>query len=148
TGLSAGTATITGAYMGFMASGTVTVTAATLTSIEVTPPTFALRVGESQGLNATALYSDGTTRNVTGMATWSSSNQMVADVSNAGGGGPGGGGGRGTVAALSAGSVTITANFMGLTATSVGTITDATLVSLQVTPVNLTLPKGESRQYQ
>jgi len=140
TGLSAGTATITGAYMGFMASGTVTVTDGTLTGISVAPVVLALRVGEMQGLQATALYSDGSTRNVTGMSTWTSSNQTVADVTNQGG--------RGQVTGLSDGSATITATFMGFTATSAVSVTSAKLTSIQVTPINATLPKGTVQQYQ
>lgn len=140
TALSAGTATITGTYMGFSASGTVMVTAGTLTGISVAPPILALRVGEVQGLQATAIYSDGTARNVTGMATWTSSNQMVADVTNQGG--------RGQVTGLADGQTTITATFMGFTATSAVTVTAAKLIEIQVTPFNATLPKGSTVQYQ
>jgi uncharacterized protein YjdB len=147
TAVGAGTAAITGVYMGLTATASLTVTAAgMLTGISVSPPLVSLRVGEMQGLQATALFSDGSTRNVTGMTTWQSSDQTVADVSNAGGGM--GGGTRGQVTGLAAGSVTITATYMGLTSTASVTVTAATLLSVQVTPANATMPKGNTQQYQ
>ena len=42
----------------------MTVSDAKLTGISVSPTTLALRVGESQALQATALYSDGSSRDV------------------------------------------------------------------------------------
>jgi uncharacterized protein YjdB len=135
TALSAGTATITGSYMGMSASGFVTVSDAKLTGISVSPPALALRVGETQGLQAIALYSDGSTRNVTGMAVWTSSDQTVADVTNTAMGG-----GRGRVTALAAGSVTITATFMGFEGTSSVRVSEPTLTEIQVTPTNPTIP--------
>ncbi|HXU80444.1 MAG TPA: Ig-like domain-containing protein [Polyangia bacterium] len=145
TAIGAGTATITGTYMGLSASGTVTVSAGTLTGISVSPPTLSLRVGQSQGLQVTALFSDGTSRNVTGMSTFLSSDQMVADVSN--GGGPGGGM-RGQVTGLGQGDATITVTFMGFTATVPVSVAQVKVMEIQVTPTNPTVPIGVVQPFQ
>jgi hypothetical protein len=57
-------------------------------------------VGATSQFTATATLSDGTTRNVTGESSWTSSNQAIAAVSSAG-----------VVAAMSGGAVTITATY-------------------------------------
>src|SRR5207244_12249719 len=80
----------------------------------------------------------------TGMSTWMSSNQMVADVSNAGG--PGGG--RGSVTALAPGTATITATYMGVSSTAMVTVSSATLTSIQVTRANPSIPKGNVQPFQ
>jgi uncharacterized protein YjdB len=133
-------ATISAAYMGMMASAQVTVTDATLTRISVAPVTAGLRVGQSQGFTATGVYSDGTTRNVTGMAVWSSSAITIASVSNQGGN-------RGQVTALAAGTATITATFMTMTDAGTVTVTAPKLVSIGVTPLASHLLVGQTAQF-
>src|SRR5439155_297351 len=70
TALKAGTTTITATYMSMMASTTVTVTGATVQSIQVSPVNPMITKGGTVQLQAVAIYSDNTSRNVTGMATW------------------------------------------------------------------------------
>jgi hypothetical protein len=70
----------------------------TVTQVTVTGTTPS--VGATSQFTATATISDGTTRNVTGESSWTSSNQGIAVVS-----------GTGTVAAMSSGEVTITATY-------------------------------------
>jgi hypothetical protein len=135
TAIKPGTAKISATYMGITGSATVTVTDATLTTIQVTPFNETISVGEPLRFVATALYSDGTNTAVTGMATWQSSNDMVAGVSNAGGS-------RGLATALAKGTTTISATFMGVTGSTTLTVTDATITKIQVTPFAPTLPEG------
>jgi hypothetical protein len=139
-----GTTTITATFMGLTDSTILTCTPPRmLTDLQVTPFAVSLTTGQTVQFQATAIYDDGSTQNVTGMTTWSSSNQMVADVRNMGGMG-----GRGQTTALSAGEATITGTYMGMSASGTVTVTAGVLTGLQVTPINATLPKGASQQYQ
>jgi uncharacterized protein YjdB len=133
TAVGTGSSTISATYQGVTGSTTLTVTSATVSSIEITPTNPTLSVNGTRQLTATAIYSDATTQDVTAQATWVSNDRTVAPVST-GGGGPGGGG-RGNVTAVAAGSATISATLNGLTATTVVTVTSATLVSIELTPV-------------
>jgi uncharacterized protein YjdB len=104
----AGSATITASYLGKSGTSTLTVSPATLSSIAITPNPVSLAKGASQQLAATGTYSDTTTRDLTGVATWLSSTATVAVVSNANGS-------RGLLTALGSGSSSVTAAFQGIT---------------------------------
>ncbi|MEZ9596421.1 Ig-like domain-containing protein, partial [Shewanella sp. 10N.261.52.F9] len=88
TGVAAGTVTITasGSANGteFTASAELTVTPATVTAIEVTPKVGKVPEGKTLAYTATALFSDGSTLDVTAetLVSWSSSNTAVATVDN------------------------------------------------------------------
>jgi trimeric autotransporter adhesin len=56
----------------------------TLTSLAVTPSTASLIVGQAQQLTATGTYGDGGTKDLTGSATWTTSDATVATVSAGG----------------------------------------------------------------
>jgi hypothetical protein len=104
----AGSATITATYLGVSGSSTVTVSPATLSSIQVSPNPQTVAAGASTQLSATGVYSDAKTYDLTNVATWLSSSASVAAVSNAAGS-------RGLVTGLSAGSTNVTAVFQGVT---------------------------------
>ncbi len=80
-GLSAGSTTITGT-IGSVSSpaATLTVTAATLKSIAVTPASATIANGTSLRFTATGTYSDSSTQNVTSSVAWSSSKTAVATI--------------------------------------------------------------------
>ena len=80
TGLTKGSTTITATLAGKMGSAQLTVTGPVLQSIQVTPFIANIRVSATQAFTATAIYSDGTTDDVTGDATWSISDQTVGSV--------------------------------------------------------------------
>lgn len=76
-----GTATISAASGGVTGSTTLTVTAAALTAITVTPADPMLGyAGATLQFKATGRYSDQSTRDLTGSATWSSSDSGVAVI--------------------------------------------------------------------
>src|ERR1700723_2654646 len=84
------------------ASTTLTVTSATLVSIEVTPTNPSVANGLTDTLQATGIYTDHSTHDLTSSVTWSSSVADVASVSNT----PGS---NGLATTATPGSTTITA---------------------------------------
>lgn len=114
--LSTGATTVKAAVGTISGSATLTVTAAALESITVSPANPTIAVGMTQQFTATGNYSNGSTQNLTGSATWSSSATSIATVSSAG---------LGT--GVSAGTATITA-----TAGSISGSTSATVVANSV----------------
>ena len=82
-GISPGTAFIQATYQGATGQARVTVTDATIASIELDPPVATALPLEKVEFEATGLFTDGTMREVTHYVTWTSTDQSVADVSNA-----------------------------------------------------------------
>jgi hypothetical protein len=123
-------------------SGTapLTVTAATLVSIAVTPTSPTVPDGDTEQFTATGTYTDGTHENLTSMVTWSSSSGTVAQVSNASGS-------NGLGTATAQGSTTVSAAFGGVSGSTPLTVSAATLVSLAITPPNPSIAKGTSEQF-
>jgi len=88
------------ATLGAVVSNTavLTVTNPVLQSIAVTPPNPSISVGDTEQFTATGTYSDGSTKDLTGSASWSSSNTAVATIAAGG-----------LATGVGAGSTTITA---------------------------------------
>ncbi len=140
-----GSATVSATYNGLSASTPVTVSGAVAVSLQVDPVDASLAVGATQQYQAVAIFSDGTSQNVTFQATWTSSDTTVAQIAT---GGPGpGGGGRGVAHALSPGATTITAQWNGLTGSTTLTVTSATVVSISVSPAARSVPAGTRIAY-
>ena len=100
--------------------------APTLLSIGVTPTNLTISMGGSQQFTATGTYSDGSTRNITSQATWTSSSSAVATI-----------GTSGLAAGISAGTTTISVTMGG----AIG----ATTLTVQAAPLVITttsLPNG------
>ena len=81
----AGTTTITATSGLITGSTTLTVTAAELVSIAVTPVDPGIANGTTQQFTATGTYTDTSTQNLTASVTWVVLGQGVATVSNSGG---------------------------------------------------------------
>ncbi|WP_115709447.1 Ig-like domain-containing protein [Legionella sainthelensi] len=139
-GTNTGTTTITAQYAGITGTTTLTVTAATLTAIDVTPVDPSIVNGTNQQFTAVGIFSNGTHLTITPFVTWSSSDTTKATISNA----PGS---HGLASAVGVGSTTITASVGSMSGSSTLTITAATLTSIEVTPVNTTLVTGSTLQY-
>jgi len=140
TPVAAGTTTITATFMGLTATTTLTVTNAVITSISVTPIAPVVPVGTVTQFTATAIFSDGTTQNVTGAATWVSSAPGVLAVTTVGGA-------RGRSTGVAAGTATVTATFMGISGSTTATVTNAVITSISVSPAGVTLAVGARRQF-
>ncbi len=119
-----------------------TVTAATVASIAIDPPSASMPEGTTRDFAATATFTDNSTQNVTTQATWGSSDRSVADVCNATSCTKGR-----VVANSDAGSADITAGFGGKMGTSTVTATAAVLQSIVVTPANATINQGSTQAY-
>ena len=138
TAVSVGTSGITAAMGPVQApQATLTVTAATLESITVSPATASIPSGNQQQYTATGLYSDGTMLNITGLVTWSSSLPVHASIDS-----------TGLATGISAGATTITAILSpGTPGMATLNVTAATLVSISVTPASASIPVGLTQQF-
>jgi uncharacterized protein YjdB len=139
TAVAAGTAVVTATFMGLSGSTTVTVSDAVIVQIVVSPAGLSLAVGSRQQATAQAVFSDGSSMDVTARATWVSTAPMVAGVSDAAAT-------RGLITAVAPGMATIQASLSGLTGSAAVVVSDATLTAIQVTPFNPILPVGFARQ--
>ena len=109
---------------------------ASLVSIAVTPANTSIAQVATQQFTATGTYSDSSTQNLTGLATWSSSSATVATITTGGlatGIGPGG-----TTIQATVGSISGSTNL---------TVTSPALVSIVVTPANPTVVAGATQQF-
>ncbi|MBA4697332.1 MAG: Ig-like domain-containing protein [Legionella sp.] len=78
-----GDTTITANYSGFSSSTNLHVTTASLVSIEIAPSNSSMDAETYLPFIATGHFSDGTEQDITGIVTWTSTNQNVATISNA-----------------------------------------------------------------
>ncbi|UNP88217.1 Ig-like domain-containing protein [Aeromonas encheleia] len=138
TGVTPGTATITGTLDGQSATLSVTVTNATLNvgGLTITVPPMTLAVGLTGQLAASGTYSDGTSADVTANVQWSS-DPAIATVSL-----------TGLVTAVAPGTATITGILDGQSATLSVTVTNATINAggLTITVPPMTLAAGQTGQ--
>ncbi len=113
-GVGAGVATITATLDGVSGSAALTVQAAAVTSIAVTPANASFDAGSTEQFTATAQYNNGSTANVTSSATWSSSDTSVATISA-----------TGLASGVAQGTTTVTAALNGQSASVTVTVTPA-----------------------
>ncbi|MDO6764076.1 Ig-like domain-containing protein [Agarivorans sp. 1_MG-2023] len=93
--------------------------------------------GFSQSLVATATLFDGSTRDVTHLVRWRSSNQTVVKVADQ------------KASAVAVGSADISAMLRGIESNQLSiNVTDAVLVQIQITPPLVSLPVGIVHNYQ
>lgn len=123
------------------ASAAMTVTEAELVGIVISPPSPSKAKGLTQQFTATGIFTDSTSQDLTSLATWVSSDTSVASISNAIGS-------AGLATALSTGSSDVYAVYNSRNSNTVSFgVTPATLVSLQLSPVNGSLAKGLTQQF-
>lgn len=106
-----------------------------LNSITVTPTSIFLKVGETKQFTASGTTVDGTTRDVTGTAKWTSSSTTAATVNSAG-----------MVTAVATGNSTITASQDGVNATGNVIVNSQALSSLAITPTSPSVGTGSTLQ--
>lgn len=133
-----GSTTITATVSGVVGTATLTVTAAVLDSIAVTPANASVPLGTLTQFTATGMYSDGSMQNLTSTATWSSSNTTTATITAAG-----------AVTALTLnGTTTITATSGTVNGSTGLTVVAATLTSIVLSGApTVTIADGTSYQF-
>jgi uncharacterized protein YjdB len=129
-----GTTTITAKFDGLSGTAVLTVTDPPISFVQVTPTNPNIPVQGAVQFTATAVFTDNSTRNVTGQATWSASDSTVAVVANSGAA-------IGRATGLGAGTATITATYRGTSGSSLLTVAQSVL-SIAVTPTNPTTVLG------
>ncbi|HRI49505.1 MAG TPA: Ig-like domain-containing protein, partial [Pseudomonadota bacterium] len=134
-GLGKGQTSISATLGTTVGSTTLTVSAAVLSAIELSPATQSLAAGTNLQLVATGVYSDSTTQDITSLVSWTSSDATLATVSS-------GAGSRGLARGVAPGPVTITAVLGAVSGTAALTITSATLSALAVTPATQVIASG------
>lgn len=131
TALTLGSVTISATSGSVTGSTTVNVQSAVLSSITVRPVKKKIAPFTSQQFQAIGTYTDGSTHNVTGQVSWTSSNTAVATI-----------GRSGRAKALTPGSTTITATLGSISGSSTLDVSNATIVSVSVTPSGRTIAVG------
>jgi len=106
-------------------------TAVTLTSLEISPPNPTVNIGVPLLLEITGVYSDGSTKDVSGSSTVTSSATSILTVSGT------------TLTGVKAGTATITATDQGKTATATVTVVATALQSISIQAV-APLPIGQT----
>ncbi|MCL1064566.1 Ig-like domain-containing protein [Shewanella benthica] len=115
----------------------VSVTDAILEKLVVSPVTATVAAGLTQTYEATGIFSDGTSKDLTKVSYWQSSEASIATLDR-----------KGVASSYSPGEVTVTARYIGFTATAKLTVTDAELSFIQVTPANVKVPAGTEGQFE
>jgi len=135
-GVGTGTSTIQAKSGSVTGSTTLTISAATLSSIAVTPANLSITKGATQQFTATGIFSDLSMQNITSTVTWSSSKASVATISAAG-----------LATAVATGSTTIQATSGSVSGSTGLNVTAATLQSIAVTPANPSITQGTNQQF-
>ncbi|MCE3285723.1 MAG: LigC protein, partial [Steroidobacteraceae bacterium] len=140
TTVGAGNTTVSAATGALNGQTTLTVTDATLVSIEVSPVAPSIANGRDQQFTATGLYSDNSTQDVTTQVTWSASNPAVATVSNAAGS-------NGLASAVGLGNTAVSAVSGAVSGETTLNVTAATLVSIEVSPAAPSIANGLAQEF-
>jgi len=137
TSLSVGSATMIATVEGISSSATLTVSKAAIASIAVDPSASSIALGSTTQLKATGTYTNHSTRDVTNIVTWKSSEPNIAIVSSAG-----------LAASRSIGKASITAASGSANASCQLTVLQAALVSISVGQDRSTVPLGVTAQFK
>src|SRR6266536_359524 len=136
TGVGIGVATITATSGSVSGTASLTISAATLVSIAVTPANSSMAVGTTKQFTATGTFTDSSTQDITAVAVWTSSTPTAATI-NA----------QGLASSVVTGTTTIGAAFGSVSGSTGLTVSTAHLVSIAVSPVNPRIAKGTSIKF-
>lgn len=113
----------------------ITLITGVLQSLTVSPSTRTIAKGTDTLFTATGAFSDGTTRNLTSTASWTSGSPSVASVD------------QGRATGLTVGTSTVTASFGNISATATVIVSDAELLRLRLSPVRSSIARGTSQSF-
>ncbi|MEC7307319.1 Ig-like domain-containing protein [Vibrio crassostreae] len=136
-GVDVGSTTVTATKDGITSNTVdVTVSAAVITSIQVTPSPVNVAKGQTQQLVAMATYSDTTSSDISSSVTWTPVDTTYVTVTSGG-----------LLSGVDVGSTTVTATKDGITSNTVDvTVSAAVITSIQVTPSPVNVAKGQTQQ--
>jgi hypothetical protein len=140
TALAVGSATISATHGSIWVTTTLSVTAAVLVSIDVDPYDAITVVGVTRQFVASGAYTDSTVQDLTQQVTWTSSTRTVATISNAAGS-------KGLATPARVGSTFISATLGSVRGSTTLTVSNATLVSITLTPTSPTVQVGKTLQF-
>ena len=110
-----------------------------VTELKIFPSESTVEIGEQVEVSAVVTYSDNTTEDVTDQTTWNSMLPTILSLSVS----PN----NSIILGVSTGIGMISANFQGLSSNAMVTVTNASLVGIEVTPVDHTMAVGVSRNF-
>jgi hypothetical protein len=131
-GLNTGVAQISAAYQGLTGNAAVTVGSAALLSIAVSGPQSSLPLGENETLSAIGTFSNGTTQDLTTIATWQSNPSTIVTIT------------QGNLSAVGKGTTQVSATYQTISGTMNVSVSAAVLVRLDINPDETSLPLGET----
>jgi hypothetical protein len=135
TGVKVGTASVNAKSVNVVGAGTLTVSAARLTSIAVTSGQATMPLGTSQQVTATGIYTDASTRDLTNSVSWSSASQQIVNISHGG-----------IAGAKALGTAVISATAFSIGGSLAITVSSPALASISISPLNPTVPLASSLQ--
>ncbi|WP_172380774.1 Ig-like domain-containing protein [Vibrio sp. Vb339] len=113
----------------------VNVTAAVITGIHVMPVTVNLAKEQEEQLIVTAMYSDGSSSNITKSTTWVSDNPSIVTVTH-----------DGLLTGVKQGVATLTVTMDGFTSNTVNiNVSSAVLASIDIAPSTFNMAKGQTQ---
>ncbi|MCP3687080.1 MAG: hypothetical protein GY784_01590, partial [Gammaproteobacteria bacterium] len=140
TGMSAGSVRLKASFSGFSVEQLVSVSQEELTGIEISPGRVSIAAGQQVLFYATAVFGNQTSRDITALVTWGSSDELVASIDN-----------RldhnGKATSFKPGTTGITATYSGHTTNVVLTVTDADLTNIAVSPASISLTQGMKHDF-
>ncbi len=140
TGIAAGSTVISALFFEVSAVADLEVTAATLVSVQVDPPSATVPVGTAGQLRLYARFSDDSQQDVTASATWQSSDETVVSIVTSGTD-------AGIATAMGVGNAMVSGTYQSLSSDSLIEVTQAELVELQITPRDTEVPLGNALAY-
>lgn len=134
-GLQTGSIQVTATSQGVTGSAPLQINGAVLQTLQITPLSPTLAKGLTLQLEATGRFSDGTTARLTDQVDWSSQSPEIAGVDE-----------TGLLTALGTGQTTLQARLGDVSDSTLLQVTGAELVSMNIEPVDPSLPDGLSLQ--
>lgn len=139
-GIASGTANVTATVGAVSATVLVTVTAAPLRALVITPAAITLDVGATTNARALGTFADGSSSDVTEQCAWLGAAPAIAGVSATSGT-------RGLVNGAAAGTTTITASLQGIQATASVTVRTPVTYVLQILPSTASIRVGSTQAF-
>jgi trimeric autotransporter adhesin len=134
-----GSTTITATYSGVTGTTTLTVTAAALASLAISPPAPSLPLGTTLQLSATGTFTDGSKQDMTASVQWASANPSIVGINAHGT--------TGLAIAMGLGSSTVTATSGSISSSASVTVTSAVVQSIAITPPAPSIAPGTTLQF-